>query len=68
MKEHLSVRPDQTFTTFFSAAQNSSSVESVGRKPESTTFSTKVSALYRVSKQEEVYKGPFWSKRSLKVM
>ena len=58
MKEHLSVRPDQTFTTFFSAAQNSSSVESVGRKPESTTFSTKVSALYRVSN----------NKRSTKVL
>mgnify|MGYP007015627888 FL=1 len=52
MKEHLSVRPDQTFTTFFSAAQNSSSVESVGRKPESTTFSSKVSALYSVTKQD----------------
>ena len=44
MKEHLSVRPDQTFTTFFSAMLSVSKV--LERKPESTTFSSKVSALF----------------------
>ena len=63
MKEHLSVRPDQTFTTFFSAMLSVSKV--LERKPESTTFSSKVSALFTGCSNKFYLQK---SKRSLKVL